>query len=97
MRNPYQQQSPHQSVAVLIRQVRMIGKYDNEDHRWSCFENGPTMNLVITFSKSSSLWTVLRVMIMYASVDEILFLPILILVNVISIWHVLSVFTDAAA
>jgi hypothetical protein len=94
MRRSYRT-SPAGSVAVMIRQCRMIGYYDHDDHRFIGIQNEPTMKLVVTFRRNSSVWTVLRVMIMYASVDAILLLPILILFNVVSIWHVLSLFTDA--
>lgn len=94
MQHPYRASSA-QSVAVMIRQCRMIGFYDHDDHRLIGIQNEPKVKLVVTFRRNSSVWTVLRVMIMYASVDAILLLPILILVNVVSIWHVLSVFNDA--
>ena len=84
MQNPYRR-PPQRSTAVTIRQCRMIGYYNG------C--HTPNTKYVVAFRRTSSVWIVLRIMIMYASVDTILLLPILILINVVSIWHVLCVFT----
>ena len=98
MRHPYR--SPHRSVAVMVRQRRMTGFYDTEDddHRFIGIYHATTkMKYVVSFRNNCSAWVVLRVMIMYASVDAISLLPILILINVVAIWHVLSIFTGSAS
>ena len=102
MQHPYRP-SPQRAVAVMIRQCQMMGYYDYDDdnnyhdhHRFSSIHHTPKMKWVVSFHRNSSVWIVLRVMIMYASVDAILLLPILILFNVVSIWHVLYIFTDSA-
>jgi hypothetical protein len=67
-------------VAVMIRYCLMKGY------------GGSECKLVISFRRSSTLWLMLNVIAMYASVDRIALLPVLILINVLSTWHVLDVF-----
>ena len=95
MWSPYRQ--PSVSTTVTIRQRRMIGYYDGDDDRYfSGINHEPKLKYVIGFRINSSVWLVIRVVAMYASVDVILLLPMLILINVVSIWHVIHVFTDPA-
>jgi hypothetical protein len=75
-----QQQRQIPEEAVMIRHFMMKGYYGKE------------CKLVISFRQSSSLWLILNVIVMYASVDTIALLPVLILINVLSTWHVLHVF-----
>ena len=95
--NPYKS-SPHRPRAVLIRKYEMIGYYDYDDdhYHFRRHHNVRQMKWVGTVRRCSSVGLVLRVIILYASVDVIVLLPVLILINVVSIWHVLSVFTDTA-
>ena len=94
MWNPYRQRS-QRSTAVMIRQRRMMGYYDDNDHhQFVGINHEPKLKYVIGFRRNSSVWLVIRVVAMYASVDVILLLPMLILINVLSIWHLIHVFTD---
>lgn len=94
MWNPYRQRSPR-STAIKIRQCLMMGYYDH--HQFADINHEPKLKYVIGFRRNSSVWLVIRVVAMYASVDVILLLPMLILINVLSIWHLIHVFSDPIA
>jgi hypothetical protein len=97
MWNSFRQRS-QRSTAVMIHQCRMVEYYDDhhhhQQHHFTGINNEPKMKYVIGFRRNSSVWLVIRVVAMYASVDVILLLPMLILINVLSIWHLIHVFTD---
>jgi hypothetical protein len=48
--------------------------------------------IVLSLRRNSMLWIVLEVVAMYASVDTVSLLPLLILTNVATTWNILCVF-----
>ena len=72
----------------------MRDNYDHHQYHFTSIDHEPKMKFAMTFHRNSSVWLVIRVAAMYASVDVILLLPVLILINVVSIWHIIHVFSD---
>jgi hypothetical protein len=72
------------TLSVAIRRRTMKGYYGQQNE----------LKTVISLRRKSSSWIVLRIIAMYASVDSLSLLPLLILLNVLSTWHVLHVIFD---